>query len=277
MSTISPPVAPFSPRTTLPGMKQPVVLIGLGEMGGVFARALLGSGYPVVPVLRSTPTVEAVASTPDPALVLVTVGEEDLPGVLDELPAPWRERVGLIQNELLPRDWIARGITHPTVAAVWFEKKPGKETKVIVPTPIAGPAADFLVESLSTIGLAARRIPDEQLTEELVTKNLYVLTTNIAGLAVGGGTVAELWNGHRDLARAVAGEVLAIQEALVDAPVDRERAMEGIQAAFAGDPDHGTLGRSAPRRLERALRIARDAGVPTPLLAEIGHDAGISV
>lgn len=33
-------------------MRKPVVLIGVGEMGGVFERGLLKTGYQVVPVMR---------------------------------------------------------------------------------------------------------------------------------------------------------------------------------------------------------------------------------
>ena len=34
-------------------MKKPVVIIGIGEIGGVFARGLLRAGYPLVPVNRN--------------------------------------------------------------------------------------------------------------------------------------------------------------------------------------------------------------------------------
>ena len=35
-------------------MNEPIVLVGIGEMGGVFARAFLRAGHPVYPVNRST-------------------------------------------------------------------------------------------------------------------------------------------------------------------------------------------------------------------------------
>jgi len=40
-------------------MNPPIVIIGIGELGGVFARAFLYAGYPVYPVTRG--------SQPDPA------------------------------------------------------------------------------------------------------------------------------------------------------------------------------------------------------------------
>ncbi len=257
-------------------MTSSIALIGVGEMGAVFSHALLRSGHTIVPVLRSTPVDTVARQLPEPELVLVTVGEDDLRTVLDRLPSVWRARAGLIQNELLPRDWTAAGVTRPTVAVVWFEKKPQRPLKVIIPTPVAGPHAPLLVEALTSIDIAAVEIPDDRLVDALVAKNLYILTTNIAGLRTR-GTVSELWRSHRPLVDGIVSEVLDIQEWLVGAPVDREGAIGGMELAFAGDPDHGTMGRSALRRLERALRAARAAEIPTPLLEEIGHEAGLTV
>jgi hypothetical protein len=257
-------------------MDHVIVLIGVGEMGSVFSHALLRSGHPIIPVLRSTPLTATARRFPEPAVTLVTVGEDDLGQTLDRVPEAWRSSIALIQNELLPRDWLRHGIETPTVAVVWFEKKPGRVSRVIVPTPIAGPGASLLVDALASIGIPAKRIADEHLVETLVVKNLYILTTNIVGMRTG-GTVAELWSEHRSLAGAVASEILDIQERLVGAPIDRDRIIRGMVTAFDGDPDHGTVGRSAPRRLERALRSARSAGLSTPYLDAIGREAGLSV
>ena len=34
-------------------MKQPIVIVSIGELGGVFARAFLRNGLPVYPITRS--------------------------------------------------------------------------------------------------------------------------------------------------------------------------------------------------------------------------------
>ena len=39
--------------------------------------------------------------------------------------------------------------------------------------------------------------------------------------------------------------------------------------AFAGDPEHRCMGRSAPARLARALKQADEAGLPVPTLRAI--------
>jgi hypothetical protein len=251
-------------------IESPVVLVGVGEMGGVFAKAVLKIGYAVVPVIRSTSISEVAERVTDPELVLITVGEDDLDDVLQSLPITWKNRVGLIQNELLPRDWQRHGIADPTIAVIWFEKKPGTDAKVIIPSPISGPKAGLLVDALSAADVASTMVPDGQIVDELIAKNLYILVANIAGLRTG-GTVSQLWSDHEPLAREVGDEVLDIQEYLVGARIDREKTYRRMLEAFAGDPDHGTMGRSAPRRLIRALGHARDADLSVPTLEEIAN------
>jgi hypothetical protein len=40
--------------------------------------------------------------------------------ILIGIPSVWRDRLVLLQNELLPRDWQAQRIPNPTVISVWF-------------------------------------------------------------------------------------------------------------------------------------------------------------
>jgi len=253
-------------------MNAPVVLIGVGEMGGVFARGLLRLGHPVYPVTRATPMEDVAAAVPRPLLTLVAVAEADLPSVLADLPDTWRDRAGLLQNELLPGDWSS--LAEPTVISVWFEKKAGQDAKVIIPSPVFGPRAELLAEALSVIDVPARLLASpEQLLFELVVKNLYILVTNIAGLRVG-GTVAELWDRHRDFASAVVEDVIVLQEALSGRAFDRHALIEAMLEAFRGDPEHRCMGRSAPARLARALAHAKAHGLHLPVLEEIARERG---
>lgn len=273
VNSFAPTCTSHSPGTLYP-MNNSITLVGVGEMGAVFSHGLLRTGHPIVPITRSTPLAASTDHGPDPALVLVTVGEDDLHPVLETIPVEWRSRVGLIQNELLPRDWSRHHIESPTVAVVWFEKKPGRATHILAPTPVAGPAAGTLVEALLSIDIPAELITNGALIDALVAKNLYILTANIGGLRTA-GTVTELWDGHRGFANAIASEILKIQDWLVGSPVDRDRAFEGMETAIEGDPEHGATGRSAPRRLERAISHAKAAGIETPTLIEVAREAGL--
>jgi hypothetical protein len=114
---------------------------------------------------------------------------------------------------------------------------------------------------------------EAELLRELILKNLYILTTNIAGLVVG-GTVGELWEQHQALARSVADEVLSIQEWLGGVSLVREPMLTELAGAFAADSAHQCTGRSAPARLARALGHADAAGLAVPKLREIQAGLG---
>ncbi len=251
-------------------MKSPVIVIGLGEMGSVFARAFLHAGYPVYPVTRDMRMDDMARQIPAPELVLVAVAENTLQTILEQLPPAWHGRVALLQNELLPADWERFGLTRPTVISVWFEKKKGQDVKVLIPSPVFGPHAQLLKECLGTLDIPARVLDnDAELLFELVVKNVYIVTVNCAGL-VTGGTVSELWGRHREFAEAVAREVIEIQEILTGQALDADALIKAMLTAFDGDPDHVCTGRSAPARLARALEQADAAGLAVPHLREIG-------
>lgn len=88
-----------------------------------------------------------------------------------------------------------------------------------------------------------------------------------AAAAETGGNVGELWSQHRELAQAVAAEVIQLQEKLTARSLDRERLTNAMLEAFAGDPEHKSTGRSAPARLQRALQMADTFGLTLPTLA----------
>ncbi|HJL02512.1 MAG TPA: hypothetical protein RMH85_24995 [Polyangiaceae bacterium LLY-WYZ-15_(1-7)] len=251
-------------------MKDAAVVIGLGQLGSVFAHALLRHGHPVVPVNRGDVLATVAQEIPPPAVALVTVGERDLVPVLEALPDTWRDRVALVQNELLPADWAPYDLD-PTVAVVWFEKKKTIATNVILPTPIAGPRAALLADALATLEIPAEVIEADALPPALVAKNVYILTMNLAGLAAE-GTVGTLWEQHLPLVDRVLDDVLALQAALLGAPVDEAAQREHLAAAIAADPEHGARGRSAPARLERALAHADALDLEVPTLRELAAE-----
>ena len=254
-------------------MKKPVVVIGMGEMGGVFARGFLRSGHPVFPVVRDSDIDQMAKQITDPELVLVAVAENDLHAVLETIPENWRVRLALLQNELLPVDWQKHNLNDPTVISVWFEKKKGQDAKVIIPSPAFGPQASLLHDALGSIDIPVKVLQSaDDLLFELMVKNVYILTTNIAGLETG-GTVGELWSQHRDTATEVANEVIKIQQALTGQIFDSDKLIDAMVLAFDGDPDHKCMGRSAPARLERALDLAEQHNIDVPKMRAIAAKA----
>jgi len=250
-------------------MKDPVVIIGLGQIGCVFANGFLKAGHAVYPVTRDMDMDAEATRIPEPALTILAVAENDMHPALDAIPQAWRGRLGLVQNELLPGDWEGHGIPDPTVISVWFEKKKGQDVKIVVPSPVWGPHAGLINNALDTLDIPNYRVDSaDEMLYELVRKNAYILTANIAGLVVG-GTTSELWDKHEGLAREVLADVLDIQDHLTGRENDREKVINGTVEAFFGDPEHKCMGRSAPARLERALQIADEAGLEVKKLREI--------
>ncbi len=207
-------------------------------------------------------------------MVLIAVGENDLQSVLNQNPITWRNKLCLLQNELLPKD--LQGIDDPTVISVWFEKKPGMEVKIIIPSPIYGPKSELLSKALATLNIPTRVLTSSiELLFELVLKNVYILTSNIAGLRTG-GTVEELWRDHQAFAHNIAHEVIAIQAALTDSTLDAESLIQGMLKAFDGDPEHKCMGRSAPARLNRALQHAEQFHLSVPLMRQLQTEQAAS-
>jgi len=251
-------------------MNKPIIVLGIGELGSVFARAFLRTNYPVYPITRAT-DIDELSDTIDPEMILVCTAEADLQDALKSIPNKWKDRVAMMQNELLPRDWLEHGFDHPTVISVWFEKKKGMDSKVLISSPAFGPKAQILANSLALIDIPAHVLNNEdELLFELVIKNLYILTTNIAGLIIEpGANVDDLYNNHLTLMRDVFKDVLALQVALTGKSYDDKALEQGMVKAFKGDLEHGCMGRSAPARLNRALELVDEFDIETPTLQKI--------
>ncbi len=252
-------------------MQAPIVIIGMGELGSVFARGFLRCGHPVYPITRQMSIAEESQKIPDPTLVLISVQESELDTVLKQVPENWKSKLGLIQNELLPKDWLVHNIKNPTVAVVWFEKKKGMELTSILHTPSYGPNALLLSNALQSMDEAAPIIKNEaDLLYELLRKTVYILTVNSAGL-VQNRTVGELWNKHQALAREIATEIIRIQESLTGQQLPYEKLINGMAEGIKDCPDRHCLGRSAPERLKRWITYADKAHIATPKLLAIYH------
>jgi ketopantoate reductase len=257
-------------------MEKPVVIVGLGQMGGVFARGFLKIGHPVHPVLRYMSIQTISNELADPALVLVAVAKPDLEAVLQEIPGHWKGQVGLLQNELLPRDWQEQGISDPTVIVVRFEKKFRKPVKPLFASPIYGPRADLVAKSLEALEIPVKILDnEEELVSALVMKNLYILTTNITGL-VGADTIGGLLEQDRALTEAVFEDVLGLQEALTGMRFEKGSMWRELTEIFQEEPGQASRGRSAPQRLHRAIAEADRIGVTVKTLKRISEEISTS-
>ena len=252
-------------------MKSPIVIIGIGELGGIFAKAFLKSGHPVYPVTRNLRMPDVAREVADPQLAMVAVAETNFHEVMADIPHQWRNKLVLIQNELLPHDWKHYDIELPTVMSVWFEKKKGMDYNPLLPSPVYGPEAELIAESLAGIDIPCNVLrTEDELLFELVLKNVFVFTINIAGLMLEeGATTSTLWQQHQQLALDVAGDVIDLQELATGQAFSRHQLTQGLMAGIDGDPTHICKGRSAPARLQRALKMADEADLKIPTIRDI--------
>lgn len=256
-------------------LKAPIAVVGIGELGQVLASGFLKIGHPVYPLNRDASFSDLMAATVNPQLVIVAVGEKDLDGVLRSLPEDFKDRVVLLQNNLLEPDWVRHGVLDPTIVVVWLDKKPGRPSVSVLPNKVFGPYSEMVAQSLNALNIETHVCAREDLDRVLVAKNLYIHTINIAGLRVG-GTVGDLWKEHRSLAETVAGEILEIQFARLGRVLDANLVMRDMLEGFFGDLNHLCMGRSAPNRLENAIAFANDYHLAVPTLRAIAYEIGLS-
>ncbi len=244
-----------------------IAVLGVGQLGSLLADLLSAAGATVVPIRRS----DRIDASSLPDRVIVAVGEDDLAPALCSLPAAWKDRVVLVQNELVPDQWLAHGVVDPTVAIVWFEKKRDRAARVVLPTPVAGPWSGELAGLLSAAGLPATAIDGALLRPSLLDKNVYILVSNLAGLVAPAGTTTGqlLELPLLEMTSRVFADVLRVESARLGLPLDEDTASAQMMRAFAADPDHVAAGRSAPARLHRTLARAEQLGIEVPELVRI--------
>ena len=251
-------------------MLAPIAVVGLGQLGTLFAEGFLRLGHPVFPRRRTDDLSELEAI--EPKLVLVAVGEDDLAPVLERLPKKLLARVALLQNELRPIQWQSRGVRDPSVAVVWFERKNGKPPSVVLPTRLFGPERELLERALAPFDVRAEPFDSSELAHELCLKNLYILGLNLTGLG-SQKKARELLEPDRTLFDDVITDVLAVERALFGASVqlDEARLRRELDQALWADAEHAAAGRSAKARLTRTLAHARSASVSVPTLERLAE------
>ena len=115
-------------------MKNPVVVVGIGEMGSVFARGFLRLGHPVYPVVRDAGMAETAGRLTDPELVVIAVAEKDLQAVLRAVPEAWRDRLYMPLEPGPPglNCCTIGGSQYTSCEARWADERSGRCRKPLV-------------------------------------------------------------------------------------------------------------------------------------------------
>jgi hypothetical protein len=251
-----------------------LIVMGLGELGSLYANAALKHGMRVTPLTRKLAPASALSQAPSATPILVAVGEADLDVALESLPSDRRGSLILLQNELFPRQW-ARFTTHtPTVMAPWLLKKKGEPLLVARSTPVFGQFAPLMVELHQVLGFEAEVLPDEAaLHQAIVDKYAFILTVNALGL------LEDLSLGDWSTKDPVQVDALAREAALLGAklvheesemesarPIDIDASVAQVRVGMRAMAAMRARGRTAKSRVERATANAARFGVPVPSL-----------
>ncbi len=249
-----------------------IIVMGLGELGQLYATAALKAGLRVTPLTRSTSREDALANLPPYTPVLVAVGEKDLESAVNSLPATRRDALILLQNELFPSQW-ERLSKQPTIMIPWLLKKKGEPLLVARSTPVYGPEAE-LVETLhQVLGFQAQRLTGEQaLRQAVVDKYAFILCVNALGL-VRDLTLGEWLASDPAHVAALSREAALLGEKLASTQVDVEQTMREVRAGIEAMGGMRAKGRTAQERVLRALEHAKHWGVAVPALEHAAHVA----
>lgn len=258
----------FSPKEGA-SLQNPIVIIGLGQLGETFSKSWHQLGYPIVPVRRRQTLPEAFDQKPQ--AVLIATGERDLPSVLATLSPGLKDRAILLQNELVPRIW-APYLTTPTLAAIWFEKKPGITLHSLRPSVAYGPQVHLLSTAFEVLNQPLQSVDTyEHMVVELMIKNTFILATNIYGLVSPGPLKNFISPRHRTRVQQLLNEICPLQSCLTGLMCPVDRTSHDIWEVIAKNAELVVPGRSALDRLHRTITTARQSNLFTPELDRIAR------
>lgn len=241
-----------------------LVVVGVGQLGGLYATGALRGGFRVTPVGRDVDP-GAVVDAGGAGPVLVTVGEDTLAAVLRALPSSRRDDAILVQNELFPADLDGA----PTLAVVWLNRKEERPAEVARPTVVHGRHAGVMARIHAALRLPCRVVTEPAaLHAELVAKYAFIVCVNGLGV-LAPLTVGEWLARDPGQVRRLLQEGVAVGEARLGQAVDRAAAIAAGEEALRALVHMPVRGRTARARIERAVAAARARGVAVPALDAI--------
>ncbi|PSR26162.1 MAG: hypothetical protein C7B46_20200 [Sulfobacillus benefaciens] len=246
-------------------MDSPIVVIGMGQLGTLFADAWIQLGQSTLTIRREQRVNQDIA----PRAVLIATGEQDLPPVLASLPHFWRSHVILIQNELVPQIWVPY-TDQPTLVAVWAEKKPHIEVHSLRSSVVFGPHTDLVADAFAAMNQPLSVAKDySDMLLELSIKNIYIWATNIYGLSNPGSLGQLAAEPHAAVLESLMAELCQVHSAVAGYYCAPQRIIPIIWHIIHTNADLKIPGRSARTRLERVMSAVHQHSLATPELSRI--------
>jgi hypothetical protein len=241
-----------------------MIVLGVGELGRLFAGAALAEGLHVTPITRGVTPAHVLAGRPPHVPILVAVGEDALERALDSLPAARRDDAVLVQNELWPSVWQSRGF-RPSLMLPWVLQKPGLPRTVVGTTPVFGAHAAMLGALCARLSLPCVGITEREVPQALADKYTFILVINALGCWRDELLGRFLTDAQPQIA-ALCQEASALSAALLDAPLDPVRSHRLTLDAMEAMASMRARGRTASLRVDRALGHAATHGLNVPAL-----------
>ncbi|MFT3928095.1 MAG: hypothetical protein QM778_36540 [Myxococcales bacterium] len=258
-----------------------LIVMGIGELGQLYATAALKRGMRVIPVTRAARPEVALQGIPLDTPLLVAVGEADLEPALESLPKPRLDSIILLQNELFPSLW-QRFSERATVMVPWLLKKKGEPLLVARSTPVYGQFAELAQALHESLGFAVDRLPDMAALEQaIVDKYAFILSVNALGLMRDIRLGEWLKDGPQEV-QVLAREAAVLGSRLVsegarspsNQPIDLNQTVAQVHAGMLHMAGMRAKGRTAPDRVRRALEHAGRFRLNTPALLQASRSSG---
>ncbi len=154
-------------------------VIGVGQIGGVFAQGALRLGARVQAFTRQRPLTSQDQLEPD-ELIVVSTPEGEHERVFAAIPESLYSHVCLVQNELLLIG--AEQLTSANWGMIWFSKKAGTGIDVCGTNAFVGPQAEAFAEVLRASNLEAETVRAAERGRIAAEKYAFILALNALGL-----------------------------------------------------------------------------------------------
>nr|WP_255216535.1 ketopantoate reductase C-terminal domain-containing protein [Pseudenhygromyxa sp. WMMC2535] len=249
------------------------MVIGAGRIGTALAKRD-PSRFSLID--RSSGWEQLAGEAGDP--VLLAVRNDDLPAVLERVPAARREDLVFVQNGML-RPWLAeqglsgctRGLLFMAVPSRGAAIEPGGES------PFCGPRAQAVVEAFTACGLPAEVVDEEVFAgvelEKLLWNCVFGLCCEAFACDVG-RVVRE----HADVLAAVVAELQAVGEAELGVELEPGPLLQRLRDYSLSISSYRGAVKEWAWRNGWFVDVAARRGLATPvhdrLLARVGRGPG---
>jgi hypothetical protein len=240
-------------------MNEPMVIVGVGEIGTRFVHAAEALRLPFRTVTRDKN--RELLSRPAGAPLLVCVREPDLPGVLAQVPSERGRDLIVVQNGFI--DELIAPFPEHTRAVLWFTAK-GTFFADLLQSPVHGPHADLVRQLINAAGASAETITDDDVFRRYALEKAIWSCVVGAPLAVWGVDLATARHERMGDIDAVVNEACDVVRVALGVEISRQRVLATLDdtSAQLGWMRGGT--QAVAWRNGKIVEWGEKCGVPTP-------------